>query len=231
MKPSHRKRFRLPKSRLDREALCAVLAEQLDEDTLARLFPDSDPAEIRAVLRGAEKPVDRGQSQTVHAPNAPFWWTATPSPPASSQAALAPDAPTGWRRLFTDGAARGNPGHAGAGALLLEADGTELQRVSGYLGLCTNNVAEYRALIIGLKEALRLGKGPLALFMDSELVVRQLAGQYKVRNEQLLPLYEEARQVLAQFAAWQVRHVPRAKNAEADRLANAGIDQHLGKTA
>ena len=115
--------------------------------------------------------------------------------------------------------------------MLLEADGTELQRVSGYLGICTNNVAEYRALIIGLKAALRLGKGPLALFMDSELVVRQLAGQYKVRNEQLLPLYEEARQVLAQFAAWQVRHVPRAKNAEADRLANAGIDQHLGKTA
>ena len=224
----------MPKSRLDRDALCVVLADRLDADTLARLFPDAHPEEIRAVLRGAEKPVDRGQSQTGRTLNAPFWWTATPSTPASSQAALAPDAPPdaphGWRRLFTDGAARGNPGHAGAGALLLDADGAVLQRVSGYLGICTNNVAEYRALLAGLKESLRLGNGPLALFMDSELVARQLSGQYKVRNAQLLPLYEEAMQLLAQFAAWQVRHLPRAKNAEADRLANAGIDQHLGKT-
>ncbi len=200
----------MPKSRLDRDALCAVLADRLEEDTLARLFPDSAPAEIRAVLRGSE-----GKRQAA----------------GQSSPAAVPDAPPGWRRLFTDGAARGNPGHAGAGALLLEADGTELQQVSGYLGICTNNVAEYRALIAGLKAALSLGTGPLALFMDSELVVRQLSGQYKVRNAQLQPLYEESLRLLAQFAAWQVRHIPRARNAEADRLANAGIDQHLGKTA
>jgi len=126
--------------------------------------------------------------------------------------------------LWTDGAARGNPGPAGAGAILKTAGGSTLATVREYLGHTTNNVAEYTALLLGLRRALELGVERIEVRADSQLLIRQLGGQYRVKSEQLRPLYEQARELLAQFAATRLQHVPRAQNSEADRLANEGID-------
>lgn len=127
--------------------------------------------------------------------------------------------------LWTDGAARGNPGPAGIGAVLETAEGRRLAEHSEYIGTATNNVAEYRALVAGLERAREAGVRELEVRADSELMIRQLNGAYRVKNAALRPLYERARELLAGFAAWQARHVPRGQNTEADRLANLGIDE------
>ena len=153
---------------------------------------------------------------------------ASPVPPAAGARAApaageAPAAAPGWLLVFTDGASRGNPGLAAAGVVVYAADG-ELHREGKALGVLTNNQAEYRALLLGLAAARRLGGERVELAMDSELIVRQLEGRYKVKHAQLKPLYEEARLALAGFTAWRVRHVPRAENALADALANQALD-------
>jgi ribonuclease HI/probable phosphoglycerate mutase len=127
-------------------------------------------------------------------------------------------------RLFTDGASRGNPGQAGAGALLLDAEGRETAARSLYLGECTNNVAEYKALLLGLRTALEHGCACLDIRLDSELIVRQIQGRYKVKNQALKPLFQEVHLLLAQLESWSVAHLPRAENKRADQLANQGID-------
>ena len=120
-----------------REALCRALAERLDDAVFVRLFPDCDPAELRRILCPAS-------ARPEEAPPA-----SGPTTPANRAGA-----PQGWCRLFTDGASRGNPGHAGGGAALFGDDGAELGVVSRYLGVCTNNVAEYQALLAGLDRQL-----------------------------------------------------------------------------
>ena len=127
--------------------------------------------------------------------------------------------------LYTDGASRGNPGQAGAGAVILDDNGMELVARSYYLGTCSNNVAEYRALIFGLQTALELGCRRLDIFLDSQLIVRQVQGQYKVKNAGLKPLFAEVKQLLAKLAAFTINHVPRNENKRADELANRGIDE------
>ena len=117
-----------------------------------------------------------------------------------------------------------DPGPAGAGAILKTADGDTLAEVREYLGETTNNVAEYTALLLGLRRALELGVERIEVRADSQLLIRQLGGQYRVKSEQLRPLYEAARELLVQFASTRLQHVPRAQNSEADRLANEGID-------
>ncbi|MBI4042693.1 MAG: ribonuclease HI family protein [Deltaproteobacteria bacterium] len=129
--------------------------------------------------------------------------------------------------LYVDGASRGNPGHAGAGALICDHDHTPLFRLKRYLGKTTNNVAEYKALLLGLRKVVTLGVKDLHVRSDSELLVRQLAGIYKVRNEALLPLYFSALKLLQQMDHYDVVHIRREKNEEADRLANLAIDSHL----
>ncbi|PIE58878.1 MAG: ribonuclease H [Desulfobulbus propionicus] len=126
--------------------------------------------------------------------------------------------------LFTDGASRGNPGHAGCGVSLCSADGTEIAGLSSYIGQCTNNVAEYKALILGLEHALVLGCSKLAVHLDSELIVQQVKGAYKVKNAALKPLHARVITLLGQFSFWTILHIPRAENARADALANQGID-------
>jgi ribonuclease HI len=200
----------------NRESICQVLATRLDDSLLKQLFPGYDVAVLRQILAQDSNPVQDGQ-QKQHMANMP-----RPEPAGEHPVTM-----PGWCRLFTDGASRGNPGHAGAGALLYGEDGRKMRRLSAYLGVCTNNVAEYRALLLGLQEAKACGCTHLALFLDAELVVRQLQGRYKVKHEQLQPLYREACQLLAGFNKWTVNHVPRADNAQADALANQGIDSHL----
>jgi ribonuclease HI len=129
-----------------------------------------------------------------------------------------------WR-LFTDGASRGNPGKAGAGAVLLDSEGRELAARSLYLGECTNNAAEYRALLLGLHAALELDCIRLEIYLDSELIVRQIQGRYKVKHETLKPLFDEVKALLAQIKSWSIAHVPREQNKRADQLANRGVDE------
>jgi len=131
----------------------------------------------------------------------------------------------GFWRLSCDGASRGNPGPAGAGAVLYNPRGEVAAQLARYLGETTNNVAEYQALILGLQEAVRLGAKKLQVFADSELLVRQLNGTYRVKAPHLLPLWRLAKNELQKFKAYTISHVPRAENSLADDLANQGIDQ------
>lgn len=126
--------------------------------------------------------------------------------------------------INSDGASRGNPGDAGYGFIIKENDKIVYEG-SGYLGKMTNNQAEYIALIKALEKAVALGYKKVELRLDSQLVVMQCLGRYKVKNEKLRPLYKKAHHLLSQFEEYELLHVPRAQNSEADRLANEGIDR------
>jgi probable phosphoglycerate mutase len=125
---------------------------------------------------------------------------------------------------YTDGASRGNPGAAAFGAVVLDATGAELRTISEPIGVATNNVAEYRGAIAAVQAALELGASALELRMDSELIVRQLEGRYRVRNAGLKPLFAQLRGLLDQLDVVAIRHVPREQNRRADALANAALD-------
>ena len=135
------------------------------------------------------------------------------------------------RRLLihTDGAARGNPGPAGLGAILRDAEtGATVAELATYLGVRTNNVAEWSAVDAALDEALRVGATHVDLRMDSELVARQISGIYKVKHPDLKPIHARVMGKLARLEGYTVGHVPRALNADADRLSNVAIDQPRG---
>jgi ribonuclease HI len=123
-----------------------------------------------------------------------------------------------------DGGARGNPGPAAIGVVVRDADGAVVDSVGETIGRATNNVAEYRALLRGLELAAAHGGTELELIGDSELVVRQIEGRYKVKNAAMKELYTQAKQALAEFDGWSIRHVKRAQNADADRLVNEALD-------
>jgi ribonuclease HI len=128
-----------------------------------------------------------------------------------------------------DGASRGNPGPAGIGAVVEFEDGTPSRELSAYIGETTNNVAEYRALLMALDEAGRHEAQSITVYSDSELLVRQMNGEYKVKAAHLRPLHLEARRRLRAFPAARILHVMREENRRADLLANLAIDSH-GKT-
>lgn len=130
--------------------------------------------------------------------------------------------------IYTDGGARGNPGRA-AGAAVVLRDGTTIAEVARYLGdTCTNNYAEYQGLLLGLTEAKQRGlTGEMVeVRMDSELIVKQMRGEYKVKDAALKIEHAKVRSLLGEFASVQFVHVPRADNAEADTLVNAALDAH-----
>ena len=127
-----------------------------------------------------------------------------------------------------DGGARGNPGPAGYGAVIEDASGHRLAELSEYLGTQTNNVAEYSALLAVLDYAVRHGHKALRVISDSELLVKQMRGQYKVNNLALREMVAKARELIARLEWFRVSHVLRAKNREADRLANAAMDRGMG---
>jgi ribonuclease HI len=126
--------------------------------------------------------------------------------------------------LFADGGSRGNPGPAASGAVLFDERGEVLEEVGVFLGVTTNNVAEWTALIEGLKAAIARGVDDLAVRMDSELVVKQLSGAYRVKHPGLIPLHAEAKTLLRRFAHVDVRHVRRKENAAADAVVNQVLD-------
>ncbi len=127
--------------------------------------------------------------------------------------------------LYTDGGARGNPGHAAIGVVIYDAGGKEVEKFSKYLGTTTNNQAEYRALLAGLEMAAKLGAKSIVCHMDSELVVRQLQGKYKVREEGLAVLATDALRLTQKFEQVEFVHVPREKNKLADQLVNEALDK------
>jgi ribonuclease HI len=126
--------------------------------------------------------------------------------------------------VHVDGGARGNPGPAAAGAVLSTPDGEVLDEASELLGVATNNVAEYRGLLLGLARAKALGATEVEVVNDSELIAKQVNGAYKVKHPAMRPLYLDAMQALRGFDSWSIRSVPRAQNAEADALVNQALD-------
>ena len=139
-----------------------------------------------------------------------------------------PDA-GGVLHLHIDGGSRGNPGDAGFGVHVTAPDGAEIAALYGYIGQATNNVAEYQALLHGLRYALDHGARRVLVFSDSELVVRQIAGAYRVKHPAMIPLHREALALMRQFADVRVSHVRREQNKEADRLANRALDEKASK--
>lgn len=129
---------------------------------------------------------------------------------------------------MVDGAARGNPGPAGCGAVICDEKGAVVRALSRYLGHATNNVAEYQALLMGLEVLIELKRNKIVVQSDSQLLVRQINGEYRVKDEKLKELYQRATGLLRQFGSYRIVHVPRECNKAADRLANRGIDEAAG---
>ena len=130
-------------------------------------------------------------------------------------------------KLYTDGASRGNPGQAGAGAVLFDTEDQILEEKCRYLGEVTNNVAEYQALLMGLDMVLDQGIKEVAIFLDSELIVKQIQGEYRVKDKNLKVLFDQAQGFLQKFKEYTINHVPRAQNKVADQLANLAIDERF----
>lgn len=126
--------------------------------------------------------------------------------------------------LYIDGAARGNPGPAGIGVVLLDANKKKIKDFYKYIGNATNNIAEYNALIYGLQEVLALGAKEVVINLDSELIAQQLKGEYRVRNINIRPLFEQAAHMFNGLDKVEVRHIDRKENKDADKLANKAIN-------
>ncbi len=125
--------------------------------------------------------------------------------------------------IYTDGASRNNPGQAAIGVVIADGEGKVLAKISKAIGVATNNQAEYMAVIAGLEKAARMGATEITINTDSELVVKQLNGLYRVKNSELKFLYEQALQIMGKFSKCSVKHVLRNHNSEADKLANLAL--------
>ena len=130
--------------------------------------------------------------------------------------------------LYIDGAAKGNPGHAGIGVIICQ-EGEVIKNISTYIGTTTNNIAEYTALIYGLQEALIMKAETLTIYTDSQLLFRQLNGQYKVRNSNITNLFRQIQHLLSGLPRVSIEHIPRQQNRGADKLATKAVQQALKK--
>lgn len=136
-----------------------------------------------------------------------------------------------WVTAHCDGGSRGNPGPAGFGVQVEDARGKVLAELSEYLGIKTNNFAEYSALLAALRFALEHGHRCLRVVADSELMVKQMKGQYRVNSPELRPLYEQAKSLVRQLGRFEIQHVLREKNRNADKLANLAMDRGMGRAS
>ena len=189
-----------------RDKVLHTLAADLPSVVLEALFPEMDAEEVRSLI----------------------WANHAGDAVASVEEALppvvVPAKKGGPLSLYTDGASRGNPGQAGAGFVVYDSNGEEIAGEGVYLGKCTNNLAEYEALILGITLARQFTPSHLDLYLDSQLIVRQVLGQYKVKSQQLKPKYQQVMALLADVPSWKISHVRRELNKRADELANEGID-------
>lgn len=200
------------------QVLLAIAQHEPLEATLLAL-PGMTRDQIQKLLRGAAISLARAVAPVE----------ATPAPRAAlpAPAETVPAGAIDRVVVFSDGAARGNPGPAGAGAVVLDLHGRVLARLGKYLGRQTNNVAEYEGLLLGLRGALELGAREVEVRADSQLMIRQLDGSYRVKNAGLLPLFKQAQQLLQRFAKVKLRHVPREENLLADEMSNRAIDEKM----
>ncbi|HEX3941622.1 MAG TPA: ribonuclease HI family protein [Acidobacteriaceae bacterium] len=142
---------------------------------------------------------------------------------------LFPSSAADWTTAYCDGGSRGNPGPAGFGVHIEGSGGKVLAELSEYLGVKTNNFAEYSGLIAALRCAVEKGYSRLRIISDSELMVKQMKGQYRVKSPDLLPLYEQAKSLARRLDSFEISHVLRGKNRDADRLANEAMDRGMGR--
>jgi ribonuclease HI len=189
--------------------LLEIVAERLDPGLLPPEYSKLSADDLRRLFREIAR----------HLSTCPGWLAAA-RPEAGRHG-------KGVASLYADGASRGNPGPSGAGAILIDGRGRHLVELNRFLGTATNNEAEYQGLIVGLRAAEELGITRLRIFLDSELVVRQLRGEYRVRNLRLQVLFKEVASRLQRLTSYAIMHVRRGLNQEADRLANEAVDRGL----
>jgi ribonuclease HI len=166
----------------------------------------------------------RSRSVAGRAGGRPVDWRVMTAKLSEKQDDLAAAVAGGWYTAYCDGGARGNPGPAGYGAVIEDPEGEVVARLSEFLGKQTNNFAEYSGLLAVLEWAVRNGAKRLCVVSDSELMVRQMKGQYKVKNAGLKPLWEEAQRKATKLEDFEMRHTLRGGNKEADKLANEAMD-------
>jgi len=152
------------------------------------------------------------------------------SSPSSSSTGSSTGTSSGWVTANTDGGARGNPGPAGYGVVVEDESGQRLAELSEFIGVKTNNVAEYSALLAALEWAGANGHSKLRVISDSELMVRQIQGKYKVNSPDLKPMWENARKMIGKLERFEIQHALRHKNTVADGLANRAMDKAMGRT-
>ena len=191
-----------------RDKILAKLATDLPSVVLEALFPDLDADKVRSLIWA-----DYAYKDKDVAPDCEVKPDKTPAQKGGSLS------------LYTDGASRGNPGEAGAGFVVYDSNDEEIAGEGVYLGKCTNNLAEYDALILGISLASQFAPSHLDIYLDSQLIVRQILGQYKVKSQQLKPKYQQVMVLLADLKSWKIAHVRREFNKRADELANQGIDE------
>jgi len=133
-------------------------------------------------------------------------------------------------QIYSDGACRGNPGPSGIGAVILNDKGKVIHEISKYIGVTTNNVAEYEALLEALDYCVKKKISPVEILADSQLMIRQLSGQYKVKHPNMIPLHQKAKEYMVHLKVIGFTHVLREFNKRADELANAGIDNHEARS-
>ena len=185
----------------DARAVLEALAGSLDADSVLEKFPGLDRETLGALIAEAAAKMPGGRAEKGK----------------------------GKEKLivYVDGASRGNPGEAGAGVVFKDPSEEVVEKLSLYLGQATNNMAEYKALLLALKRAGELGATSLQVYSDSELLVHQINGRYRVRVPHLQKLCQEAIRLISGFRSVNISHIPREKNAEADEQANIAIDQSL----
>jgi ribonuclease HI len=210
----------MPVGGLNKAEILKKFAEHLDAGRLLSEYPALSRQALSELLLEASKAVGPGELIVKSAPAAePLQM------PADLFGAVQPG-PVVRQRLFmnTDGASRGNPGEAGIGVMIKDEAGKPVRKIARYLGTATNNQAEYAALIDGLKAAKELGAEEVSICADSELIVKQMNGLYKVKNPDLVVLHAEASKLKRSFKRCMIKYVPREQNKEADALANQAID-------
>jgi ribonuclease HI len=183
-----------------------LLSETLSVTKTLKRFPSLTPKFLQEVLQRCD---DRAEEDPK-------------LPPPNFDPAESPEF-----CIHADGGSRGNPGESGAGAVISDSRGRTLKELKVYLGIASNNEAEYQAAILALERALELGVRRVTLFLDSELVVRQLRGEYRVREPRLKSLHQKARDTLNRFSQYSILSIPREENRRADQLANEAIEQKI----
>jgi ribonuclease HI len=188
------------------ESVLSYLAQTLSVAKTLKKFPALKPKDLQEILERCLQLLSKGKVEL--------------------SSALPPKRKKEFS-IHTDGASRGNPGEAGIGIVIADEHGKTVKELKAYLGMATNNVAEYRAVLVALEKAFELGAESVIISMDSELVVRQITGEYKVREAHLKTLHRQALDLLHKFRKYRLQHIPREQNRRADQLANEAIDQKI----